>query len=148
MKKYKLILYIVPIAVIAILFFVWNGVGKATLVANQGGSKKIEDFILHIRVEEEDQKIKVYRSLQYIGEESIEIEHQTPLISVSLGHKNHDFTGSKVKEDMTDGDSYYPQKAKTIKIPKKGRYTLYCIARFEINGREKTIEHTEELVFE
>lgn len=126
----------------------WKGFGQATLVASQAGSAELEDFILHIRVEEVDHEIKIFRSLQYMGEESIEIEHHTPLISVSLNHQNHDFTGSSVVEEMNYGDSYYPQKAKTMKLPEEGEYTLYCFAEFEVDGEEKTIEHTEKLVFE
>lgn len=122
--------------------------GKATLVTNQAGLKESGNFTLHIRVEEVEQGIKVYRSLQYMGKEKIEIEHQTPLISISLGHKNHDFTGSTVTEEMNYGNSYYPQKAKIIKISKKGEYTLYCLAEFRLNGKKIQIEHTEELLFE
>lgn len=138
-------LFIVSICLLAILFIVWNGSGKATLVKSQAGTKKVEDFVLHIRVEEVEGQVAVFRSLQYIGEESIEIEHQTPLISVSLNPKNHDFTGSTVKKVMRSGDSYYPQKAKRMKISEEGEYVLYCLAKFQVNGEKKKIKHTEVL---
>lgn len=148
MKIKSLIVFIVFISVLAILFTGWNGFGNASLVASQSGSKEIENFILHIRIEEVNEEITVFRSLQYIGDGSVEIEHQTPLISISLSRKNHDFTGSTVKEVMKSGDSYYPQKAKIMKVPKKGEYILYCLAEFQVDGKIKKIEHTEELTFE
>ncbi|ASK63670.1 hypothetical protein CFK37_16645 [Virgibacillus phasianinus] len=144
----KLILSVVSIMAIVILISSWNGFGRASLVANQMGKAKFGDFILHIRVEEVNEEIKVFRSLQYMGEDPIEIKHQTPLISISLGRRNHDFTGSNVKEEMKHGDSYYPQKAKIITIPKKGKYTLYCLASFQVEGKDKKIEHSEELIFQ
>lgn len=119
-----------------------------TLVSSEAGSTEIKDFILHIRVEEAEEQIKIYRSLQYIGSETVEIQHQTPLISVSLRQKNHDFTGSRVNKVLDYGDSYYPQKAKAIEVKKEGEYTLYCLAEFKVNGESKIIEHTEELLFE
>ncbi|WP_430786296.1 hypothetical protein VBD025_13425 [Virgibacillus flavescens] len=112
------------------------------------GSAEEKDFIVHIRVEEIDEEIKVYRSLQYTGDETVEIEHQTPLISISLRNKNHDFTGSRVKKVMESGDSYYPQKAKLISKPQEGEYTLYCLAEFQVDGESRSIEHTENLIFE
>lgn len=140
--------FILPIVIIATLYISWSGLGRDSLVSSQVGSAEMKDFIVHIRVEEIDDEIKVYRSLQYIGNETVEIEHQAPLISISLQNKNHDFTGSRVKKVMESGDSYYPQKAKLIGKPEEGEYTLYCLAEFQVDGEQRRIMHTEKLIFE
>ncbi|MFZ3578751.1 hypothetical protein [Virgibacillus sp. DJP39] len=149
MKFSKILLYIVSIGALVISIFIFEGFGKTTLVSNRTGSTQFGDFTLHIRVEEENHEVKVFRSIQYRGEKPVEIKHQTPLISVSLGKKNHDFTGSTLKKTLNPGNSYYPQSARIMKVPEKaGVYTLYCLAEFELDGKIEKIEYSEKLTFE
>ncbi|WP_088049976.1 hypothetical protein [Virgibacillus dakarensis] len=122
--------------------------GNAQLVTDKSSSKRAGDFILHVRVERADKGIKVYRSIQYVGKEPIEIQHNTPLIAVSLAYKNHDYTGSPVTKVLKEGGSYHPQDAAIIKQTKKGSYNLYCKAKFTVEGEKVVIDHTEKLIFE
>ncbi|MGY0692173.1 hypothetical protein ACW2QC_05175 [Virgibacillus sp. FSP13] len=117
------------------------------LAADKNGSKQVGDFILHIRVERVDDGVQVYRSIQYMGKEPIEMKHNTPLISVSLANKNHDYTGSPVTKELEEGDSYHPQDTIIFKPPSKGKYDLHCQAKFTVNGEEMIIDHTEKLEF-
>ncbi len=119
----------------------------AKLAADKNGSKQAGDFILHIRVERVEDGVQVYRSIQYMGKEPVEVKHNTPLISVSLANKNHDYTGSPVKKVLGEGDSYHPQDTFTFKPPKKGKYNLHCQAKFTANGKDVVIDHTEKLEF-
>ncbi|ASK61331.1 hypothetical protein CFK37_03650 [Virgibacillus phasianinus] len=140
--------FIVSIGIISIVVLALIEGNKATLVSTQNGSKKLGDFILHIRVEEVDKGIKVYRALQYKGKESVVIEHRTPLISVSLDQKNRSFTSSTTLKEMNYGHSYHPQKAKIIEITEEGQYTLYCAARFKVGGKDKKIKYIQRLTLE
>ncbi|WP_099157890.1 hypothetical protein [Virgibacillus ndiopensis] len=149
MKKIKLVPAILIFSVCLSGIFYWGfQVENATLAANKTGSKQVDDFILHIRVERIENGIRVYRSIQYVGDESIEITHYTPLVSVSLKNKNHDFTGSPVVKKLEKGNSYHPHGSIVINSPDKGTYKLYCKARFSVDGEEMVIDHVENLIFE
>ncbi|MFD1849223.1 hypothetical protein [Oceanobacillus bengalensis] len=118
-----------------------------SLITEKAQVKQVGDFILHMKVEKANNGINVFQSLQYVGEEPIEIEHQTPLISVSLGNKNHDFTGSMVSKRLEMGNIYRQEKVKLL--PKvKGESDLHMKANFHVEGEKVTIEHVEKLIFE
>lgn len=120
--------------------------GHGSLTAASSASKQVDDFILHLRVEEVEEGIQVLQSLQYVGAEEIIIEHQTPLVSVSLLDNNHDFTGNRVSKALNKGN-IYPQQAIFFPSPEKGECNLYVKARFDVEGKSIMIRHVEKLLF-
>lgn len=146
MKRFMYMFIIVTIGILA-LFYFGNDRASASLFTNKSISKRVDDFILHIYVEDGEEGFQVFRSIEYIGDDPIEINHQTPLISVSFQQKNHDFTGSNVSKTLNHGMSYYPQDELVLAKPKKGKYPIYVCARFNIKGERLIIEHEEMLEF-
>lgn len=128
--------------------FWFYGRAGAELTTNTTGQIHKNDFTLNIRVEKIDEGFRVLRSIRYSGAENIEIDHQTPLVSVSFKNKNHDYTGSTVTKVLTPGSSYHPQNPKTFEAPSEGEYTLYSESRFQVDGNEVTINNEENLIFE
>ncbi|MCT2534348.1 hypothetical protein NC661_09840 [Aquibacillus koreensis] len=110
--------------------------------------EEFEEFIVHIRVENIDEGIKILRSLEYRGEEPVTIEHRTPLTSVDISKNNNDFTGSFVTKNLNAGDIYRPQEPKVYESPSKGKYTLHMHTQFFIDGEPINITSEEEVVFE
>ncbi|KKE79003.1 hypothetical protein NSA56_17530 [Oceanobacillus caeni] len=109
--------------------------------------KKANDFVIHMKVEREKSGIEVHHSLQYIGEGAVEILHQTPLISVSLLDKNHDFTGSLIQKKLNKGNIYYQESKILSPIDVKGECNLYVRAKFLVNNKLVNIDHVEPLMF-
>lgn len=100
-----------------------------------------------MKVEREKSGIEVHHSLQYIGEGAVEILHQTPLISVSLLDKNHDFTGSLIQKKLNKGNIYYQESKILSPIDVKGECNLYVRAKFLVNNKLVNIDHVEPLMF-
>ncbi|RKQ37320.1 hypothetical protein [Oceanobacillus halophilus] len=145
MKKMIIIVFI-----LFLVFFVYifaSAQGEVTRLDKEKSiEKKLDDFILHMKVERGDNGIKIHHSLQYVGDESIRIEHQTPLVSISLQTKNHDFTGSMVPKYLQKGSIYY-QEPVTLSTEGKGEKNLYVKAKFLADGEPVNIEHVETLRF-
>lgn len=80
--------------------YIWNF--YVTLSENKSISKALGDFTLHVRVN----GVEVMHL-----KDSVEIQHQNPLVSVSLLNAKHDFTGSYVTKPMEERDIYHSQKA-------------------------------------
>ncbi|PAV28801.1 hypothetical protein CIL05_14330 [Virgibacillus profundi] len=120
---------------------------EAKLAESKIAEKQVDDFILHMRVNETEKGIQVLQSIQYVGKEIVEIKHQSPLVSVSLLNRNHDYTGSTVSKALKKGD-VYPGEEIIFPSPKKGECNLYLQARFNVNGEEVSIDHVEKLFFE
>ncbi|SFB35217.1 hypothetical protein SAMN04488072_11823 [Lentibacillus halodurans] len=149
MKKRANVMIVAVIAVILVISSYWvYGQSGVELATNTTKEVQEGDFTLHIRVERMDEGVRVFRAIQYTGDESVEIKHQTPLVSVSLKHSNHDYTGSTVSRTLHTADSYHPQDAKTFDVPGEGAYTLFCEANFSVDGEQMTISHQEELIFQ
>ncbi|WP_077325849.1 hypothetical protein [Virgibacillus siamensis] len=147
MKKPVSVLLVLLI-IMAGLFFFYLRYSNGDLTTEKAtASIHKDDFVMHIRVENEEKGFRVYRSIQYVGEDEVEVIHQTPLISVSFRHKNHDYTGSTVSNVLESDSNYHPQTPKHFDSPKRGKYTLYCQAKFSVNGEEKKIIHKEKLSF-
>lgn len=145
MKKLVSTLVVFLVIFAGIIYYTY---ANADLMAeNTTASVHKEDFVLHVRVENEEKGFRVYRSLQYVGEGEVNVVHQTPLISISFRHKNHDYTGSTVSKVLGEDSNYHPQDPKYIESPKKGEYTLYCKAKFSVDGKERKITHQEKLTF-
>ena len=101
-------LFLIGIALgISLLLLMFAHEGQSGIKYEKVFSSRQDDFILHIRVEEMNKGIRILRSLQYVGKDTVEIKHQTPLISVSLQNRNHDYTGSTVKKTLKTGNIYY-----------------------------------------
>lgn len=147
MERKNLVFLIFIIILVGFSYWIFAR-DAAQLVANKNGSKRVDDFILHIDVERMDEGIQVYRSIQYVGKDPVEIQHQTPLIAISFDRKNFDYTGSPVTKVLDEGESYHPQDAMAFKSPEKGTYNVYVEAKFRVNGEKMIINHTVELEFE
>lgn len=141
------------IIVICILTLTWmicfgSQVFGTNLSEERTYSKQAGDFILHIYTEKTTHGIKVFRALQYIGKEPIQIEHQTPLISLSFGKRKHDFTGGTVDKVLYPGASYFPQEEMTFSAPyTKGEHPLYAEAKYMVNGERMSIKQELNLQF-
>lgn len=136
-----------------LLIFIMIGIGLGLLLGKPGNlasSKSVlqetDDFLLHVRVEEEKEGIKVLHSIQYMGEGTIEMMHQEPLISVFLNDGQHQFTGESTTKKMERG-AIYPQNEVIFPAQRKGTSDLHIHAQFTLDGEEINIEHVEELVF-
>ncbi|QKY68881.1 hypothetical protein [Lentibacillus sp. CBA3610] len=147
-KKLIAVIVLAVTCIIAVTSYLFYGQATAELASNKSREIQQDDFILHIRVERMNEGFQVFRAIQYVGDEQVEIKHQTPLISISFKHQNHDYTGSSVLNTLHTGNSYHPQNAKSFDSPEEGQYLLFCEARFLVNGEQMTISHQEELVFE
>ncbi|SDJ76144.1 hypothetical protein [Sediminibacillus albus] len=111
-------------------------------------NEQADDFIIHVQVEKKDKGFQVLRSLEYIGEEPVELLHRTPLISLDVNREMNDFTGSPVTKELDPGDVYHPQDPKLFKPLDKGTHTLYITCEFYLNGELKSIQTEKEMVFE
>ncbi|WP_068672543.1 hypothetical protein [Oceanobacillus sp. Castelsardo] len=145
MKKKGLIIFILFTSFFILISLCMDE--KGVLEKEKVIEKKVDDFVIHMKVEREKSGIEVHHSLQYLGEDTIEILHQTPLISVSLLNKNHDFTGSLVHKKMEKGNIYYQEPKTLSQIDKKGEWNLYVKAKFLVNNKLVNIEHVEPLMF-
>lgn len=147
MKKIIVILLMIGIFLLLLIYSDFRN-ANAKLVEDITVSKEMDDFILHIRIENTQEGIEVFRSLQYVGNEEVVVHHQSPLISVSIDHKNHDFTGSPVNRTLKSGNVYIPQDPDIFPIPRSEKMTnIYFEARFKVNGEWIVIDHVEELHF-
>ncbi|ALX47307.1 hypothetical protein [Lentibacillus amyloliquefaciens] len=148
MKRILVISALAAVCILAIVsYFFYGQEAEAELTNGNTNATQQEDFILHIRVESMEEGFQVSRALQYVGEGSVEVEHQTPLVSVSFKNQNHDYTGSTMTKTLNTGNSYHPQGPKTFEAPRSGTYILFCEARFMVNDKFITINHQEELEF-
>jgi len=146
----KISVFFIFLIIIILLGFTYSIFTKSyvTLTENKTISKSLDDFILHVRVNDNKDGVEVMHSIQYTGEDSVEIQHQTPLVSVSMVNAKHDFTGSYVTKPMEEGDIYHsPQKADILSSLNKNECNLYVKAKFQVEGEKKVIEHVEELTF-
>lgn len=144
MKRVYLIVVILLIAIISMV--IPTNIDSTPLVHEKAIHKQVGDFIVYIKVEGAKDGIKVLNSLQYVGEKPIEIKHQTPLVSICLGQKNHDYTGSLVTKRLQEGSIYY-QEEETLQTELEGENNLYVKARFIADGELVSIDHVEKLVF-
>lgn len=121
---------------------------NAQLVETVKVSKQEDDFTLHIRVENHDEGFQILRSIQYDGDESVKIEHRTPLTAVSINQSGSDFTGSPVTKTLNPGDIYTPQEPLSYKSLGKGEYLLYVHSQFFVDGKQVNITCESEIVFQ
>ncbi|MDL4842176.1 hypothetical protein [Aquibacillus rhizosphaerae] len=147
----RLLIMVIVVTVLSIVGVYWmKGSTNAELVGTVKVSEQQDNFIVHIRVENSDEGIKIFRSLEYIGQEIVVIDHRTPLTSVNINKQNNDFTGSPVTKTLDPGDIYRPQEA--IAIPDgtldKGKSTMYVHTQFFIDGEAINIKSEKELTFE
>src|SRR5690625_7311503 len=82
----KISVFFIFLIIIILLGFTYSIFTKSyvTLTENKTISKSLDDFILHVRVNDNKDGVEVMHSIQYTGEDSVEIQHQTPLVSVSM----------------------------------------------------------------
>ncbi|HLT54611.1 MAG TPA: hypothetical protein VK057_00705 [Bacillota bacterium] len=140
-------LFLIGIALgISLLLLMFAHEGQSGIKYEKVFSSRQDDFILHIRVEEMNKGIRILRSLQYVGKDTVEIKHQTPLISVSLQNRNHDYTGSTVKKTLKTGNIYY-QEPVIIDVPIEKESELYVQAKFSVDDEWIYMNHVETLIF-
>ncbi|WP_067730102.1 hypothetical protein [Oceanobacillus damuensis] len=120
---------------------------KESVVTATSTINEVDDFLLHVRVEEADKGIQVQSSLQYIGEEQLLIRHQAPLVSVSYNENIHDFTGDFISQELERGDIYNAQYS-VLPYPESKDSNIYIHARFRSNGQQINIVHVEQLIYE
>ena len=148
-KIFALLLFLIIIVSIGIIYYGQFEKSNAnTLTEDKMIAKESDDFILHVQMNGVEEGIEVLHSIQYNGQKKVEIQHQSPLISVSFFEHDHDFTGSYVQKEMVIGDIYHPQKATVLSAPNRDTFNLYIQAKFEVDGEVQVINHVEELEFE
>lgn len=134
------IIFLFTFLIMACLLLVTDQFSNATLRDPVKIEENEKNFTLHTRVEQDGKDLRVLRSLEYTGEETVMMEHSTPLISVSLDKNKHSFTGSPVEREMDTGDYYHiPQPLGLENVP-KGTHHLYIKAVFLADNKEVKIE--------
>ncbi len=128
--------------IIGIICGIWLD-KSGNLVHPKSLVREVDDFLLHIRIEEAEEGIKVLRSIQYVGEGEVEIIHQTPLVSVAI-EEDHSFGGKTVSKKMKQGAIYHQEEA-LLPTQKKGISELSIHAKFICDNEEMDIKHIEEL---
>ncbi|MFD1415419.1 hypothetical protein [Oceanobacillus jeddahense] len=101
-------------------------------------------FLLHIQFSGEADNIQVKCSLQYIGEEEVTIQHQTPLVSLSAHEDVHRVTGGYVYRTLHNSDIYY-QPNMEIEDVEFEDGIIYFQVRYQMNGEEKVFTFEEEI---
>ncbi|CDQ40295.1 MULTISPECIES: hypothetical protein [Virgibacillus] len=147
MKKKFILIIIVIGAVFIALIYGGFGNANAKLVENKTVTKQEGDFILHISIENADAGVKVYSSIQYVGDNPVIIEHRAPLVSISLDQQQHKYTGSPVSKELNKGNIYHPPYSNEFDIQNRPCASLYLEARFKVDDEEIRIQHVEELEF-
>lgn len=142
----KLISLLLILILIGVACGVWLD-RSGTLVYSKSLQQEADDFLLHIRIEGVDEGVKILRSIQYIGEEDVEITHQSPLISVSIADDSHSFSGESISKKMKKGTIYHQEEA-VLPVQDKGIRELSIHAKFSCNKEEINIKHIEELEFQ
>lgn len=138
--------FIVCLILTAFILFLFILDGNQKLNEDKVIEKRVNDFILHMKVEGEEDGIKIHQSIQYVGEDTVKIFHQTPLVSVSISNSSHDYTGSLVHKVMQKG-SIYHQDSVQIPVQHKGKDKLFVEAKFHVGEELVKIEHMEPLMF-
>ncbi|KAB8138586.1 hypothetical protein F9U64_02930 [Gracilibacillus oryzae] len=148
-KKLILIMLLITCFGLIIGAFVAESM-KTSLVETVNFSEQYEDYIIHIRIEalNDKEKFQVLRSLEYTGDEIVEIKHRTPLTAVTLNKENAVFTGSHRTMFLNPGNSYHPQKRMEFSNLSKGSHTIYIHTQFLLNDERIDIKSKGELRFE
>ncbi|UFU00851.1 hypothetical protein KO561_07940 [Radiobacillus kanasensis] len=138
---------IISIIVVGLITFIGiSQITNAKLVEPVKVSKQVEDFVLHVRIEQNEKGFQVLRALEYKGEAEVEILHRTPLISISIDRNDHDFTGSPVSRKMDPGDKY-ARDPKYFEPLEEGTHTIFIHGQFYVNDELINIEEKREITF-
>ncbi len=144
MKKKSLLFIVVGGVVFLIIFYLGVGNRGITIKETTTRSKEVGDFILHIHIANVDEGIKVFSSLQYTGEGTVEVEHLNPLVSVVLGDEEHQYENDITIKQLSNGNIYHhPNSNKVFRMVKDSPCKLYFKAKFKVNNEEITIDHKE-----
>ncbi|PWU69024.1 hypothetical protein [Gracilibacillus dipsosauri] len=148
MKKKPLIVIILFIAIgLIITIFLIRG-SEASLVETVQIKEQYQDFIIHIRVEDTEDGFQVLRSLEYIGDEMVEIKHRTPLTQITIDKDNAVFTGSHRNMVLRPGNQYNPLEPLHLENLEKGSHRLYIHTQFMMEGKWINIKTEKEILFE
>ncbi|WP_208589416.1 hypothetical protein [Gracilibacillus suaedae] len=146
-KKYTIVIAIIA-CIGTVLLFVIKDLQKASLVETVKIEEQYEDFIVHIRAEETSDGFQVLRSIQYIGEENMMIQHRTPLTQVTINADNATFTGSPITKQMKPGYQYHPEQPLNFPALEKGDHKMYVHTQFFIDGERIDIKTEETISFQ
>lgn len=100
------------------------------------------DFIVHINVVKTEEGFQILRSLEYKGEQGIQISHRAPLIEVMINKNNPEFTGSPIEKELLPGSHYHPQGPIQFMNLDKGIHEVYVHAQFETEKETINIQTT------
>ncbi|WP_226034546.1 hypothetical protein [Aquibacillus saliphilus] len=146
MKKIIILILLIVLTISGTIYWL-NETSSAKLIETYKIREQKDDFIVHIRVERNGDGFQILRSLQYIGSETITIDHRTPLTSVSINQENHDFTGSHVTKTLEPNYIYHPQEPESYSPLEKGSYNLYIHSQFFVDGEPFNVYSEQEIVF-
>ncbi|QGH34353.1 hypothetical protein GI584_10105 [Gracilibacillus salitolerans] len=146
-KKYTIVIAIIA-CIGTVLLFIIKDLQQTSLVETVKIEEQYEDFIVHIRIEETSEGFQVLRSVQYIGNEDIIIQHRTPLTQVTINADNATFTGSPISKQMKPGFQYHPQQPLTFQALEKGDHKLFVHTQFFIGGERIDIKTEETISFQ
>ncbi|SER98185.1 hypothetical protein SAMN04487944_11469 [Gracilibacillus ureilyticus] len=143
---------IVTILLIACIGLLVTAFIKESMKTNLAETVKIneqyEDYIIHIRIEAVNDGFQVLRSLEYTGDEKVEIKHRNPLTAVTINKDNPVFTGSDRTMVLNPGNNYHPQEPVEFSNLPKGSHTVYIHTQFFVDGERVDIKSKGELKFE
>lgn len=136
------------VIIVAVGFFAFQKFQSASLAETVILEGQHEDFVVHIQIEPDQDGVRVLRSLQYIGDEDITIEHRSPLTQITINTDNAVFTGSTIKKHLQQGSQYYTQEPLRIPALNKGTHVIYVHTQFKKDGEQIDIKSKGEVRFE
>lgn len=121
---------------------IWLRASSTTALAEPVVIHKQEgDFILHMRMENGSEGLRILHSLEYVGQEPVTLKHRTPLTYISFGVNKSNFTGSPISKTIQPGDIYRTTPTRKIFHPlENGSNALYVHTQFYANNEVINIE--------
>lgn len=145
MRKIWLLLTTIALGMIWSAFFIIDQ-KEVTVEMNQYDEAQVDDFILHTRVEQVSDGIKVYSSLQYVGSDAVRVESTIPLIFATLNETENPFIDqSEEDKHFEKGSIYHPEEMVVFSTPEKGIHDLHIQAHFFVEHTEVSIQIEKEL---
>lgn len=149
MLKRLLIMGLILLSLGALTVYLLEQTSTTTLAETVSVDKEQDAFILHLRIENNDDGFRILHSLEYVGEEEVSIEHRTPLTYISFNNNRSNFTGSPVSKTLQAGDIYRPEVTSKIYEPlEAGTHTVYIHCQFSKDNQPINIKIEKEIYFQ
>ena len=145
MLKKGIVFISISLCIFLVGFIVKEALYQPQLKTNIKIEESEGDFNVHITVEKTQDGFQILRSLEYRGDEGIQISHRTPLIEVMINKNNPEFTGSPVNRQLIPGSHYHPQGPLKFDDIGEGIHDIYVHAQFETADEKIDIQTTGQI---